>query len=404
MLNCVNHAKMRLFWVLIIKNECGGYMMKKVGIITIYDNNNYGNRLQNYALQEYVDFLGFEVQTIRNIPYKELNNGTVVSALKKIKRLILNAPGIGKKTRNKEIEQWKEHLYGPYKNSERIKAFSEFNNYISFFPDVIGYYNMKQLNTQFDFFITGSDQVWNPVLGRGTGLDFLTFANEEKRIAYAASISLDKIPEEFNYRFLRYLNSMKKISLREQQGVDLIKKEFNVDSTCVIDPTMLIDKHRWQVLADSAKVQLPKKYVLCMFLGDKENEQTIREYAQKHGCEIMWLNDPNDKDTYSFGPIEFLYAVSHANMFFTDSFHGCVFSMLFHIDFYAIERKGEADYMFSRIAGLLSKFGLRRRALSCEDLNSIELIDEETWARVDEILRQERIKSKCFFREALELE
>ena len=78
--------------------------------------------------------------------------------------------------------------------------------------------------------------------------------------------------------------------------------------------------------------------------------------------------------------------------------------MLFHIDFYAIERKGEADYMFSRIAGLLSKFGLRRRALSCEDLNSIELIDEETWARVDEILRQERIKSKCFFREALELE
>lgn len=378
--------------------------MKKVGIITIYDNNNYGNRLQNYALQEYVNSLGFEVQTIRNIPYKELNNGTFISVLKRLKRLLLNAPGIGKKTRSKEIKQWREHLYGPYKNLERIKAFSAFNKHIIFFSDVIGYHNMKRLNTQFDFFITGSDQVWNPVLGRGTGLDFLTFADEEKRIAYAASISLDKIPEEFNYRFSRYLNSMNKISLREQQCVDLIKRKFNVDSTCVIDPTMLLDKHRWQVLADSANVQLPKKYILCMFLGDKANEQTIHEYAQKHSCEMVWLNDPNDKDTYSFGPIEFLYAVSHADMFITDSFHGCVFSILFHINFYAIERKGQANYMFSRIAGLLSKFGLRRRVLSCENLNCIELIDEETWAHVDEILRHERNKSKCFLQNALELE
>ena len=44
-------------------------MHRKVGIITIIDYNNYGNRLQNYATQEVIKHLGFEVETIINSPY-----------------------------------------------------------------------------------------------------------------------------------------------------------------------------------------------------------------------------------------------------------------------------------------------------------------------------------------------
>ena len=40
--------------------------MKKVAIVTIYDLNNCGNRLQNYALQYFIENKGLSVMTIKN--------------------------------------------------------------------------------------------------------------------------------------------------------------------------------------------------------------------------------------------------------------------------------------------------------------------------------------------------
>ena len=40
--------------------------MKKVAILTINDNLNYGNRLQNYAVQEVLKKNGLKSETINN--------------------------------------------------------------------------------------------------------------------------------------------------------------------------------------------------------------------------------------------------------------------------------------------------------------------------------------------------
>lgn len=378
--------------------------MKKVGIVTIYDNNNYGNRLQNYALQEYVSSLGFDTMTIQNIPYKDLNNGTFASWLRKVKRFALNLPPIRSQTRNKEIQQWKSHLYGHHDNPVRHEAFSRFNQMIRFYPKVIGYYNMKKLNNQFDFFITGSDQVWNVLLGRGTGLDFLTFADRQKRISYAASISLDAIPDEYRKRFRRYLRGMKAISLRERQASEMVKQDFGVACTSVIDPTMLVERTRWVELAENANASLPENYLLCMFLGDQSDLDAVLEAAKQRHQQVVWLNDPNHPEIYRFGPLEFLYAVRHAGMFLTDSFHGCVFSILFHTPFYVIRRRGEADYMYSRIQSLLDLFGLQSRQWVSGTEMAREEVEASVWEKADVILQEERCKAERFLRTALNLE
>lgn len=374
--------------------------MKKIGIVTIYDNNNYGNRLQNYALQQYLVSLGYCVQTIKNIPYIDFKYGNPKFKLLYLKRGILNLPFFRNKTRQKEINEWESHLLQCNNNPERYQAFSSFDKYISYYPCLIGYYNMKELNQQFDCFITGSDQVWNPVIGRGTGLDFLTFADKEKRVAYAASISIDKIPVRYHIRFSRYLKDMKYISVREQQAVEIIQNEFKVSAVRVIDPTMLITRDEWEALAMKSVVNLPKRYVLCMFLGDKSEVDNIITYATNNNCEIIWLNDKNYYDTYSFGPIDFLYAIMHAQIVFTDSFHGCVFSIIFHTSFFVINRKGRGKNMYSRIQSLLTIFGLENRQYVKSISSEYNEIDDSKWHVVDQVMERERKKGATFLNQA----
>lgn len=375
--------------------------MKKIGIVTIYDNNNYGNRLQNYALQQYLVSLGFCVQTIKNIPYIDFRYGNFRFKLLYLKRLILNLPFFRTITRRKEVAGWKSHLLQYNNCPQRYEAFSSFDEFISYYPNIIGYYNMKELNSQFDYFITGSDQVWNPLIGRGTGLDFLTFADKKKRIAYAASISLDSIPKKYHARFSRYLKGIKHISVREQQAVEIINNEFGLSAICVIDPTMLITRDEWEALAMKSIVYLPRRYVLCMFLGDKFKIDDIKEYASNNNCEIIWLNDKDNYDTYSFGPIDFLYAILHAQMIFTDSFHGCVFSIIFHTSFFAVNRKGKGKNMYSRIQGLLELFGLEDRQYVEGMSNDYKEIEDSKWNMIDQVMESEREKGAAFLSQAM---
>ena len=61
-------------------------MRKTVGIITFHDSINYGALLQAYALQSYIQSLGFEVDII-NYKNKE-RTFAQVKGLKKIRSII----------------------------------------------------------------------------------------------------------------------------------------------------------------------------------------------------------------------------------------------------------------------------------------------------------------------------
>ena len=59
--------------------------MKKIGIITINDFGNYGNRLQCYAVQHYLESMGYSVENIYNT-YRR--SGFIVNSIKKVIQLL----------------------------------------------------------------------------------------------------------------------------------------------------------------------------------------------------------------------------------------------------------------------------------------------------------------------------
>ena len=129
--------------------------MINVGIVTI-NNSNYGNRLQNYAVQEVLKGLSTNPITLKNIALMNKKTGVFNYFLRNIKHIYKKDDFVDKK--------------------EREKFYIEFNKNINFSKNTFNWFNLKNIK-KYDYFITGSDQVWNPNFGRLTDFDLLTFAD-----------------------------------------------------------------------------------------------------------------------------------------------------------------------------------------------------------------------------------
>lgn len=369
--------------------------MKKIGILTINNYNNYGNRLQNYALQEILKSMEFDVKTIVNI-IKNKSSNSVKYKLRKVKYMSTN---LIYKELNTRLNNY---LYKKNK-TERIKAFKKFTReYIEETDYFISDNNIPDdLSQEFDYFITGSDQVWNPNFRHGSTIDFLTFAPRHKRIAYAPSFGISKIPEEYIDRYKTWLSEMYKLSVREEAGAKIIKELTGRDAVVLVDPTLMLTKEKWLSISKRAKNKPEGKYLLTYFLRSvsKETKQKIKSIATKNKLQIVNLADIRDKKTYTADPSEFIDYINSASVFLTDSFHGAVFSILLEVPFIVFNREGSIHSMNSRIDTLLSKFKLEsRRANNITDNSQIFEID---YSHVPPILEAERKKAYEYLKEAL---
>lgn len=372
----------------------------KVGILTIIDNKNYGNRLQNFALQEAIKKLGYEVVTIKNIPYSDWKYKYDLGGIKeKIKFIIKVFINFKKKNMQKAIENYNNQFN---LNDKRLENFNNFNKKIIFSKEWLTIYNFKEFDEKCDCYVVGSDQVWNYRYGRANGIDFLDFSKKAKRISYAASLGVDSIPNKYKKRYINYLKKMDCISVRELSAVKILEKLCDKQISNVVDPTMLIKPAEWQKIADNVDVELPSEYIVTLYLGDSDKkEKIIHDFANENRYKIIKLNNPTVEKYFEFGTAEFLKVILNAKFVFTDSFHTCVFSILFHKDFYAIERIGDDETIFSRIDDLLKMFQLEERILS--DNTVISSIDENVYARVDNILEIKRQKGFNYLKSSLNI-
>lgn len=338
--------------------------MKKIGIVTINDNNNYGNRLQCFALQEFIKKQGYEALNLN------FNKGNLKEYMKNIIKFIINYKG--ERAKNK-----------------RRKIFNKFNK------KYINYYKGNGIkNRDFSSFIVGSDQVWNPYFNTTNKNNFLTFAPKEKKNSYAASFGISKLPYACRQKYYEYLQDFKNISVREESGsriiVDLLDRK---DVQVLLDPTMLLEDNEWSKLAKKPRYIPKRKYILNYFLGELsiERKKNINKFAEEHDCEIINILDINSEYFIS-GPSEFLYLEKNAELICTDSFHSTVFAILFNRPFIVFDREDKKASMNSRIETLLKKFKLENRifygTISEEFLNSDY--------NVSEILEQEKEKSRKF--------
>lgn len=374
--------------------------MKKVGILTLNGYFNYGNRLQNYALQEFISINGYDCETIINTTMVDKSYLLKSNKKGKIKKILdkdLNqiCRAIHKRINSKKIN---------FINNERTKIFKEFSKqYINETDFSIQITNIdKSLENKYEYFVTGSDQVWNPFDSKVSEVSFLTFAPKHKRISYAPSFGVYEIPQLERGNYKRWLSEMNHISVREDAGASIVKDLTGREVPVVIDPTMILTKEKWLSIAKESKAKPKKNYILTYLLGGgtKEHKQKVREIAKKYNLEIVNLGDIKDVEHYITGPSEFIDYINDASVFFTDSFHGCVFSMLLDTPFVVFNRVGQNSKtsMESRIDTFLDKFKLQSRRYS--NINNIDIFSCD-YTKSNELLEVERKKAWDYLRNAL---
>lgn len=355
--------------------------MEKIAIATLNGYFNYGNRLQNYALQEVLSSFGYEVQTLRINRDKHAN---------KTNQLI------------KEIKRWAKNPSIYINQKHREGVFLEFSHRNIIETEIV--FNMDDdltyLDLEFDYFVVGSDQVWNPSMNRASSFFFLDFVEENKRIAYAPSFGISELPDEVISDYEKWISKIPYLSVREDDGAKIIKKLTGRVVRVLVDPTVLLSKEKWINVSKAAKKKPTEKYLLTYFLGGipEEYKEQINEIANLRGLKIINLGDKKDKNTYGTGPSEFIDYINDCSVFCTDSFHGAVFSILLEKPFIVYERKGAVS-MYSRIDTLLIKFNLSER--KSYDIEINEKVFEIDYSHVTPILELERQKAFDFLRNSL---
>lgn len=352
--------------------------MKKCAIITI-NNSNYGNRLQNYALQEFLKDNKYKVETIKNVSFLNKKKNKINYLLRSMVYLVKKNDFVDTK--------------------KRENNFKEFNKEILFSKKVFNWFNYKWMD-KFDYFIIGSDQVWNPNY-RLTDFDLGSFTTKDKLVSFSASIGINELDTVSSNRLKNSLNGFKAISVREDSGKTIINELLpNTKIEVLIDPTMLLSSTEWKKVEKKPKLKVPKKYILNYFLGEKtlEINKIISNYAKENNLDIINILDKEDP-FYECGPSEFLYLERNATLICTDSFHSAVFSIIFKKNFVVFDRvQINHKNMNSRIHTLLNKFDLQCRLYDKNfkfediDYNSLE---------IDNILKEEKIKSINFLNNSL---
>ena len=341
-----------------------------IGIVTLNGYENYGNRLQNYALQQIIENIGFKAYTLWPVSFKQ--------SFKYFLKILI--PFKSKYKKNKAL-----YLFS--KKYIRTKYYININTKVA---------------NKYDYFICGSDQVWNCNFKTFNTKMFLEFSPKEKNIAYAASFGINKIEKKYEDIYLKGLNNFKSISVRESEGKQIIQKlDKSLKVDAVLDPTLMIDKSVWNNIASKPAADIPDKYILVYMLGKNNN---IFEAIEKTAKEKNWIviNLMNEKSQYySIGPAEFLYLIKNAELVCTDSFHACVFSLIFNRSFVVFDRVNKNNDMSSRLETLLKKFRLDNRKFNGQYITQDNIIHD--YSNAYKILKEEQDNSIKFLRESLDL-
>ena len=323
-------------------------MIKKLLLVTLFDEANIGNRLQNYALQKVIENYGVEVTTLDNFYTRK------ISVMNRIKYFVKNC--LIYFGHQKYVRECK--IYVAIKR--RKKSIKKFNkNNISMVKQVTNQQAFHMDWSCYDMAIAGSDQIWHKWRTDEEELPFyyLQFFPLEKRASYAASFGFESFPLQDIEQHREGLLGMRYISCREERGCTLVKELIGKEVPRVLDPTLLLKAQEWRNIEQQASSfsKTQENYAFLFFLGDisEEYKEYIKSVMVKNG--IKKLIDFEDKQIGACGPCEFLSFIDRAQYVFTDSFHCTVFSVIFDKKFTAFRRiQPGFENMFGRIEDLLA--------------------------------------------------
>ena len=387
----------------------------KIGIITLA-GHNFGCQLQNFAVVKAYESLGHTAVTIPDKTKKGIRvTNSDRSKLSKLKPSYIAAV-IRVRTKQKFlIKNQRDGLLGSiirkkrfaakYKQAKlrRSEAFDNFykNNipHTDFALNVenIPYDSLKD----FDFFSTGSDQVWNPTYPENSGVKFLSFTSAHKKLTFAPSFGISQLPEYTKKPYAKWLSDFNLIGVREQRGAEIIKELTGKDAFVMCDPTLTITRSQWEQVEQKPDFDTSKPYALTYFLGNEKNKyrRYIDKVAQKRGLRVINLFDIRDYEFYHADPAQFVYLIHHADCVFTDSFHCAVFSIIFKKDFVVFDRIEDGRSMGSRLHTLLQTFSLEDRMF--DKMQKCEFTSPD-FSQTDGIIDTQRRKTLDFLQKSIE--
>lgn len=344
----------------------------KVGILTHPQHINYGGILQCFALATYLRMLGHEPIVIR----REQNKSNVI---KRILRSVLKFLGF---KRYRQVISDRAVNIRPFveKNINRTQAIN--SNLL-----------MNNVCVQYDLdaVLVGSDQVWRRDFANDYGWNyFLDFVPQHIiKASYAASFGLSTWDYTNNegQKIKELLKSFKNVSVREKEAVDLCKDHLGVDAEVLIDPTMLLNASIYGKYSSDRLIQ--DDYVFVYWLGDLNDiSKDISEYRSLgYTVKVVTLRGEHVVDSIE----DWLSYIKYAKIILTDSFHGCVFSMIFHKQFVAYCNQSGG---YGRIQSLFENMGIS------EKLDNPQMgVD---YALVDSHMEKLRVKATNYLNKVLQ--
>lgn len=341
----------------------------KIGQLTFHASHNYGSVLQAYALSKELQLLGYETELINLRPQTQKNAYKII------------------RTGDRGVHRAFRYMIYP-----ALKK--RFNNYERFINEVLpiskkeysSTEEMKAESFDYDIYVCGGDQIWNPVCQDFETAYYLQFLNDSessRKISYSPSLGKTEFDDETLMKIKKWLQKFDAISVREKRGAELLQKLTDKKVHTVCDPVILLDKAEWEKIA--VKPRYKKPYILVYFLENNHGSRDLIEYLKKTtGYDVVIFNEyirdfvkPYHK-AYSASPEEFVGLFMNASFVYTNSFHGTAFATIFNKPFLsaiAADQENAVNNNDSRKIDYLKKIGLSDRLYTTGYPNKRDLFD-----------------------------
>lgn len=378
---------------------------RKVAIVSAY-NYNFGTVLQATAL---VRVLSRYVENVTVLKYnkkfsfqqlKRISNHTLLKS--KLKIIIKNFLLSIHTSNKKWICQKNKKFYLFLKEN------------IHFSEPIHGYQKLKETIKTYDEVLLGSDQLWNPI---NIGTHYFTLEFVPKYIpksTYATSFGVTKLTRKETQIMKECIERIDNISVREVQAKELISKFSNTkDIEICLDPTLLLYPEEWSQIIEPKRL-VNNKYVFAYFIGNqKKYRKVVSKFAKIHGYEVILIPHVDeyvwaDREymnsiSMTAGPEEFVNLIRYAEYVFTDSFHGCIFSIIFQKEFFPFARfKSSSNHsMNSRLESLFDILNINDRWINnFQDVEKILNIRVD-YTVINNLLEKYREKSLGYINKIL---
>lgn len=372
--------------------------MTKIGTVTFHGAQNFGSVLQTYALQEYVTNL--YKQNGKECCYNVINFRTeyqkglysVYKSAKNPKNLLKNLIAF---------------KYRKFLREKHNKFESFLNDFVNLTDEVKDNEEISRFANSFDYYISGSDQIWNVRASDFEDEYYLNFVKNGKKITYAVSmgpldIDWDKYGKD---KYKTFIEEYSSISVREKGTAEKVRRLIGEEPRVNVDPTFLLDKKDWQKIQSDANYNDGKYILLYCLEPSKEQLNMAKAISKKLNLPILVTRYNNKNDMingfvkkYDSGPLDFLSYIDNAALVLSSSFHGTAFSMIYNKPFYVFNGMGD-----SRISSILKIAGIEDRSIeTVEDIERVSL-EPVDFAVVNQIIDEEKEKSKAYLIDALDL-